>query len=132
MSRPTHMLRLMAIAAVPVISILLNGRDNALLTERTAQSRRSARRAPGVRTIEGASHPDGPRASVLPHAATGNVLNGPVNTDDFIGLGGRCDARNNSDSVVRYDQVGGRWLIVMPTYSSRIGAFQVPGCGETW
>jgi hypothetical protein len=50
--------------------------------------------------------------------ATGRALYGPVNTNNlFAGFGGRCEARNNGDAVVRYDQLAGRWLIVMPIFS---------------
>jgi hypothetical protein len=48
---------------------------------------------------------------------TGQVLYGPVNTNNvFRGFTGTCDARNNGDGVVRYDQVADRWLIVMPIF----------------
>jgi hypothetical protein len=49
---------------------------------------------------------------------TGRVLYGPVNTNNvFRGFGGTCEARNNGDAVVRYDQLAHRWLIVMPIFS---------------
>ena len=49
---------------------------------------------------------------------TGRVLYGPVNTNNvFRGFGGTCEARNNGDAVVRYDQLANRWLIVMPIFS---------------
>jgi len=49
---------------------------------------------------------------------TGRVLYGPVPTNTvFAGLGGPCQARNNGDAVVRYDQIAGRWLITMPIFS---------------
>ena len=35
----------------------------------------------------------------------------------FAGFGGACEARNNGDAVVRYDQLADRWLIVMPIFS---------------
>jgi hypothetical protein len=60
--------------------------------------------------------------------ASGKVLYGPVATNQmFAGLGGVCEARNNGDAVVRYDQLARRWLIVMPIFG-RIppGQFQVP------
>jgi hypothetical protein len=60
---------------------------------------------------------------------TGKVLYGPVATNQmFAGLGGVCEARNNGDAVVRYDQLADRWLVVMPIFG-RIppGEFQVPG-----
>jgi len=48
---------------------------------------------------------------------TGRVLYGPVNTNNvFRGFGGTCEARNNGDAVVRYDQLAHRWLIVMPIF----------------
>jgi hypothetical protein len=50
--------------------------------------------------------------------ATGRVLYGPVETRNvFKGFGGPCEQRNNGDAVVRYDQLAGRWLIVMPIFS---------------
>lgn len=48
---------------------------------------------------------------------SGKVLYGPVTTNTiFTGFGGVCEARNNGDAVVRYDQLAGRWLIVMPIF----------------
>ena len=48
----------------------------------------------------------------------GQVLYGPVETRNvFRGAGGPCEARNNGDAVVRYDQLADRWLIVMPIFS---------------
>jgi hypothetical protein len=50
--------------------------------------------------------------------STGKVLYGPVPTNNvFRGFGGPCEARNNGDAVVRFDQLAGRWLIVMPIFS---------------
>jgi hypothetical protein len=49
---------------------------------------------------------------------TGTPLYGPVPTNNvFKGFGGACEARNNGDAVVRYDQLADRWLIVMPVFS---------------
>ena len=49
---------------------------------------------------------------------TGRVLYGPVPTNNFFrGFGGACEARNNGDAVVRYDQLANRWLIVMPIFT---------------
>ena len=49
--------------------------------------------------------------------ATGRPLYGPVNTNNvFRGFGGQCEALNNGDAVVRYDQLADRWLIVMPLF----------------
>ncbi|MGH9733660.1 MAG: hypothetical protein ACRD8A_03585, partial [Candidatus Acidiferrales bacterium] len=48
---------------------------------------------------------------------TGKVLYGPVATDSvFAGFGGPCEAHDNGDAVVRYDQLADRWLIVMPIF----------------
>lgn len=48
---------------------------------------------------------------------TGDVLYGAVPTNTvFKGFGGTCEARNNGDAVVRYDQLADRWLIVMPIF----------------
>jgi hypothetical protein len=49
--------------------------------------------------------------------STGKVLYGPVpNNTVFKGFGGACEATNNGDTVVRYDQLADRWLIVMPIF----------------
>jgi hypothetical protein len=49
---------------------------------------------------------------------TGKILLGPVVTRAvFAGFGGQCEARNNGDAVVRYDQLAKRWLIVMPIFA---------------
>ena len=49
---------------------------------------------------------------------TGAVLYGPVPTNYvFKGFGGACEARNNGDAVVRYDQLAERWVIVMPVFT---------------
>jgi hypothetical protein len=49
---------------------------------------------------------------------TGKGLYGPVQTSTmFTGLGGPCEARNNGDAVVRYDQLADRWLVTMPIFS---------------
>jgi hypothetical protein len=48
----------------------------------------------------------------------GKVLYGAVSTNTlFKGFGGVCEQRNNGDAVVRYDQLAGRWLYVMPIFS---------------
>lgn len=57
---------------------------------------------------------------------TGAVLYGPVATKSvWTGFGGVCEARNNGDAVVRYDQLARRWFIVMPIFS-RIGPDEFP------
>jgi len=57
---------------------------------------------------------------------SGTVLYGAVATKSvWAGFGGVCEARNNGDAVVRYDQLAGRWLIVMPIFS-RIGPGDFP------
>ncbi len=49
------------------------------------------------------------------YPATGNLLYGAVpNNTVFTGFGVRCGVSNNADSVVRYDQLANRWLIVVP------------------
>ena len=54
---------------------------------------------------------------------TGKVLYGAVPTNTvFAGFGGTCEARNNGDTVVRYDQLADRWLIVMPIFRRARGA----------
>lgn len=61
---------------------------------------------------------------------SGTVLYGPVPTNIiFSGFGGVCEARDNGDAVVRYDQLAGRWLIVMPIFS-RIAPGEFEGRGE--
>jgi len=48
---------------------------------------------------------------------TGRVLYGAVPTNTvFAGFGGTCEAHNNGDAVVRYDQLADRWLVVMPIF----------------
>jgi hypothetical protein len=50
-------------------------------------------------------------------STSGRVLYGPVPTNNvFKGFGGQCEALNNGDAVVRYDQLANRWLIVMPLF----------------
>lgn len=57
---------------------------------------------------------------------SGTVLYGAVATKSvWTGFSGACGARNNGDAVVRYDQLVGRWLIVMPIFS-RIGPGEFP------
>jgi len=49
--------------------------------------------------------------------STGRVLYGSVPTNTlFNGFAGTCEARNNGDAVVRYDQLANRWLVVMPIF----------------
>lgn len=48
----------------------------------------------------------------------GKLLYGPVpNNTVFAGFGVRCGVTNNSDSVVRYDQLADRWLIIVPVFT---------------
>jgi hypothetical protein len=48
---------------------------------------------------------------------TGRSLYGAVATNTiFKGFGGMCEATNNGDAVVRYDQLADRWLVVMPIF----------------
>jgi len=52
------------------------------------------------------------------YAATGKLLYGPApNNTVFAGFGVRCGVSRNSDSVVRYDQLANRWLIVVPVFA---------------
>lgn len=52
------------------------------------------------------------------YAETGKLLYGPVtNSTVFAGFGARCGVNNNADSVVRYDQLADRWLIVVPVFA---------------
>jgi hypothetical protein len=51
------------------------------------------------------------------YKSTGTVLYGPAPTNSlFKGFGGICEATNNGDAVVRYDQLADRWLVVMPIF----------------
>ena len=51
-------------------------------------------------------------------STTGKPLYGPAPSNTiFAGFGGVCEARNNGDVVVRYDQLAKRWLVVMPIFS---------------
>ena len=64
------------------------------------------------------------------YGKSGTVLYGDVPTNTiFSGFGGVCEARNNGDAVGRYDQLAGRWLIVMPIFS-RIAPGQYQENGE--
>jgi hypothetical protein len=48
----------------------------------------------------------------------GTLLYGAVtNNTVFAGFGNRCSGANNADTVVRYDQLADRWLIVMPIFA---------------
>ena len=48
---------------------------------------------------------------------TGKILYGAVpNSTVFKGFTGICEATNNGDTVVRYDQLADRWLVVMPIF----------------
>jgi hypothetical protein len=48
---------------------------------------------------------------------TGKALMGPVVTNSlFAGFGGPCEALISGDAVVRYDQLAGRWLFVLPIF----------------
>jgi hypothetical protein len=59
--------------------------------------------------------------------SSGKLLYGPVpNNTVFAGFGNRCGVSNNSDSVVRYDQLADRWLIVVPVFSRPPGNPQGP------
>jgi len=61
---------------------------------------------------------------------SGTILYGDVPTNTiFSGFNGVCGARNNGDAVVRYDQLAGRWLIVMPIFS-RVAPGQYQENGE--
>jgi hypothetical protein len=59
---------------------------------------------------------------------TGRVLYGAVATNNvFKGFGGTCEAVNNGDAVVRYDQLADRWLIVMPIFRRAAVRADQPG-----
>jgi hypothetical protein len=66
------------------------------------------------------------------YETTGRVLYGPIATNTvFAGFGGVCEARPNGDAVVRYDQLAGRWLIVMPIFRRTILAAADTGTSLT-
>jgi hypothetical protein len=51
------------------------------------------------------------------YPATGKALFGPVVTNTlFAGFGGPCEKSVSGDAVVRYDQLAGRWLFVLPIF----------------
>ena len=53
---------------------------------------------------------------------TGKLLYGAVPNDTiFAGFGVRCRVTNNSDTVVRYDQLADRWLFVLPVFQAPYG-----------
>jgi hypothetical protein len=58
---------------------------------------------------------------------TGQILYGPAETRAvFKGFGGACEKYNNGDAVARYDQLAGRWLIVMPIFrKSEEGTYSI-------
>jgi hypothetical protein len=65
------------------------------------------------------------------YSKTGKVLYGPVATSTlWAGFGGVCEARNNGDGVVRYDQLAGRWLFVMPIFTRTNPGEYPPGHGD--
>jgi hypothetical protein len=52
------------------------------------------------------------------YSTTGKLLHGAIpNNTVFAGFGVRCSAVNNADTVVRYDQLANRWLIVLPVFT---------------
>ena len=54
---------------------------------------------------------------------SGQLLFGPVATNAvFAGHGEVCGSRANGDAVVRYDQLAGRWLVVMPVFRRAVPA----------
>ena len=56
------------------------------------------------------------------------MLYGAVPTNNvFKGFGGPCEATNNGDAVVRYDQLADRWLIVMPIFRRAAAAARPAG-----
>jgi hypothetical protein len=52
------------------------------------------------------------------YPTTGKLIYGAVpNNTVFTDFGVRCGVSNNADSVVRYDQLANRWLIVVPVFT---------------
>ncbi len=63
---------------------------------------------------------------------TGEVLYGPVATNNvFRGFDGTCEATNNGDAVVRYDQLADRWLVVMPIFRRAAARPDQPGVWQS-
>lgn len=61
------------------------------------------------------------------YPSTGKLLYGPVpNNTVFAGFGVRCGVSTNSDTVVRYDQLAKRWLVVLPVFTRPPGNPQSP------
>lgn len=49
---------------------------------------------------------------------TGRPLYGPVPANNiFRGFGGPCEEISSGDGVARYDQLAGRWLVVLPIFT---------------
>lgn len=74
---------------------------------------------------------------------TGRLVFGPAATHArFLGHGEVCGSRANGDAVVRYDQLAGRWLVVMPIFRRAVppggpaGPVAPPGtaawAGQAW
>ena len=58
---------------------------------------------------------------------TGKVLYGAVVTNSiFQGFGGPCETMISGDAVVRYDQLAGRWLFVLPIFRKIPGRPEEP------
>lgn len=126
----THLVRLLAIAAVPVVSILINGRDNdprQLFRRPEPQNLRpigtSGRLAPPAASDEVAAEPRQdpllPKLTVpAPTSAVEQELPGTGPAAKAVaGFGNGCETRDNGNDVVRYDHLANRWLIVMPTFA---------------
>jgi hypothetical protein len=61
----------------------------------------------------------------------GEIVYGPVPTNTlFKGFGGACEAHNNGDAVVRYDQLANRWLVVMPVFTRSAERPDQPGAWQ--
>jgi hypothetical protein len=55
------------------------------------------------------------------YATTGMSLGTKASKSIFAGLGGRCEAGSDidhGDTVVRYDQLAGRWVVIQPVFAS--------------
>ena len=51
------------------------------------------------------------------YSESGQILLGPVENNNFFrGFGGACEETNNGDTVVTFDQLANRWLVVMPIF----------------
>ena len=150
--RPSSVLSLAILATLPVAIIAAQS------IEQTAQGSRPAMAiltsfdglGAGMMAGPGTNHPPPPRnpsdntlavgpahivqivnSQLAIFTKKGETLYGPVSTNTlFAGFGGACEARANGDAVVRYDQLAGRWLVVMPIFRRTVFDADRSGPGQ--